>query len=156
VSGRSFGFREFSESACDEWDAKDTRQVGKSVGKRPAAWDRDSYKKAWRNVLAVVTEAYPDDSLAGLWLRDLRKVAKTRMVRARVHPNVINAFLGHRPRAAEEVYFVPEFDDLKPAAAALALGRVFGAETGKSAGNSARCAAGNRSGRGANLVDSVA
>ncbi len=116
-------------------------------------WDRYSYKKAWRNALAVVTETYPDEDVAGLWLRDLRKVAKTRMVRACVHPNVINVFLGHRSGAAEEVYFVPELDDLRPAAEALALGQVFGADAGKFAGKSVSAAGAGRSDAGVSGFD---
>ncbi len=88
-------------------------------GEEEVPWDRDSYSKAWANVMAVVGLKSP--SLAGLWLRDLRKVARTYMVEARVHPDVIRKIMGHADRKSEDRYFVPTDRELQKGLAALGL-----------------------------------
>ena len=62
-------------------------------GQAPRAWDTSSYRKAWAAALEAVSGAYPE--VAGMWLRDTRKVAKTRMVNAGVSELAVNRILGH-------------------------------------------------------------
>jgi integrase len=100
-------------------------KLGKGRKRQDVRWDRSSYAKAWANALAAV--AKDRQELAGLWLRDLRKIARTYMVGARVHPDVIRKIMGHADRKAEDRYFVPTDEDLRAGLSVLSLDAVWDA-----------------------------
>ncbi len=66
------------------------------------AWDKSSYAKTWWNVIVEVSKDAPE--LAGMWLRDLRSVAKTVMIDAAVPSEVTKTILGHKPSVADGYY----------------------------------------------------
>jgi integrase len=65
-------------------------------------WDTSSYRNAWAAALEAVLGEFSE--VAGMWLRDMRKVAKTRMVDAGVSELVINRILGHSDGVAGRYY----------------------------------------------------
>ncbi len=84
-----------------------------------APWDKSSYQKTWNNVRDRV--AGDHEQIAGLWLRDLRKVAKTRMVEAGVPEEITKAILGHRGSVADG-YYIRNRDAMQRALEILTLG----------------------------------
>jgi len=66
------------------------------------SWDTSSYRKAWLAAVQAVASSYPE--VEGIWLRDLRKAAKTRMIEAGVSELVVNRILGHSDGVAGRYY----------------------------------------------------
>jgi hypothetical protein len=77
-------------------------------------WDRDSYRKAWVNVVNAVPAA------KGMILRDMRKVFRTRLTTARVPEPTIRLLMGHTLNVSER-YNVPEDAELRDAILALPI-----------------------------------
>ena len=74
-----------------------SRRVGSSE-----PWDASSYRKTWANIINAVAEEHPE--VAGMRLRDLRKVAKTRMIDAGAPELTVNRILGHRDGVTGRYY----------------------------------------------------
>ena len=58
------------------------------------AWDKGSYKKAWKHTIEVASKQHPE--LAGMWLRDFRAAAKSIMIDGEAEELVVNRILGHQ------------------------------------------------------------
>lgn len=83
------------------------------------AWDSSSYRKAWSAARRAVAKALPE--VEGMWLRDMRKVAKTRMIDGGVSELVVNRSLGHSDGVAGRYYKLTD-DAMRGALEALTLG----------------------------------
>jgi hypothetical protein len=77
----------FSERLA-EWS---TLPVFRGVGGR--AWDRCSYRRAWRTMMRSIVVEFPH--LKGLVARDLRTAANVRMAEASLDPAIRARLLGH-------------------------------------------------------------
>lgn len=94
-------------------------------------WDKSSYIKAWANIRLAVKKDHPE--VEKMWLRDLRKVAKTRMIDAGVSELVVNRILGHQDGVTGRYYQLTDeamrrafqYLTLKPAAEIAAGQDVF-------------------------------
>ena len=75
-------------------------------------WDCDSYKGRCARLRAKVAETYPE--FAGVWLRDFRKVFKTRLLEAGINSVAVKVLQGHA-LTVDERYCVPSQDYLAKA-----------------------------------------
>lgn len=78
-------------------------------------WDRNSYRDRWARLRNRVAKDYPVDpkgrKVADWWLRDLRKLFKTRLLEAGVNPVAVKVLMGHA-LTVDERYYEPTEDYL--------------------------------------------
>jgi len=81
-------------------------------------WDTSSFRKAWGHARKAAAIEHPE--VGGMWLRDLRKVAKTRMIDAGASELVVNRILGHRDGVVGHYYTLTD-EAMQEALGALSL-----------------------------------
>ncbi len=81
------------------------------------AWTKSSYTKGWAAVKEALAGDYPE--IAGMWLRDLRVVARTVLRRSGIASEVSRRFLGHSAVDVDADYDRVTVSDLRGAAEAL-------------------------------------
>lgn len=66
------------------------------------AWDCNSYRKRWERLRARVAEDHPE--FAGVWLRDFRRLFKTRLLEAGVNMLAVKRLQGHALDVSDSYY----------------------------------------------------
>lgn len=89
-------------------------------------WDCNSYRDRWERLRAKVAETYPE--FAGVWLRDFRRVFKTRLLDAGVNLLAVKRLQGHALDVSENYYELTDDHAIK---AILTLNWRPGREAGR-------------------------
>ena len=85
---------------CQCPDAPDAALFRKRGSVDP--WDRNSYRDRWARLRSRVAEDHPE--VERMWLRDFRKLFKTRLLEAGANPVAVKVLQGHSLSVDERYY----------------------------------------------------